>query len=186
MEKKLERDEANKMIAGVAAGLADYMHVEVTWVRVLFLLAAIFGFAGVWVYLILWIAVPAKSLYSGYSAFDTDYKVFSDQSRTYQDPVVKPGYEPTYVKEKRGDSGRLVAGIALIVVGGFFLLREFNIIPHWFSVAKLWPLIFIIIGLIMLATSGKKNKVIYEPKNDIPAGDNPVNSNDKPGDQPLA
>lgn len=33
MEKKLFRNEHVKMIAGVASGLADYMQVEVTIVR---------------------------------------------------------------------------------------------------------------------------------------------------------
>ena len=57
--KKLYRDPDEKIIAGVSSGLAHYLDVDVTLIRILFLVALIVGFtAGFWIYVILWIAVP--------------------------------------------------------------------------------------------------------------------------------
>ncbi len=55
---RLERDMANRKIAGVCAGLANYLNIDVTLIRIAMLTAAIaggFGFIG---YLIAWIAMP--------------------------------------------------------------------------------------------------------------------------------
>jgi len=56
--KKLYRDPDDKKIAGVCSGLAMNLDVDVTLVRVLMLAALIFGAAGFWIYIILWIVVP--------------------------------------------------------------------------------------------------------------------------------
>ena len=56
--RKLYRDVDEKKIAGICSGLALYLDVDVTLVRVLMLAALIFGSAGFWVYVILWIVVP--------------------------------------------------------------------------------------------------------------------------------
>jgi len=56
--RKLYRDPDNKSIAGVCAGLAHYLDVDITLARVIALLALVLGSAGFWIYVILWIAVP--------------------------------------------------------------------------------------------------------------------------------
>ena len=56
--KRLYRDPDDKRIAGVCSGLALNLDVDVTLVRVLMLAALIFGSAGFWIYIILWIVVP--------------------------------------------------------------------------------------------------------------------------------
>ena len=57
-EKKLYRDPDEQKIAGVCSGLALYLDVDITLVRIIMLAALIFGSAGFWVYIILWIVVP--------------------------------------------------------------------------------------------------------------------------------
>jgi len=44
----------------VAAGLADYLHVDVALVRLVFVLAALAEGAGVLAYLILWLVMPEE------------------------------------------------------------------------------------------------------------------------------
>ena len=56
--KKLYRDPDEKRIAGVCSGLALYLDVDTTLVRILMLVALIFGSAGFWIYVIFWIAIP--------------------------------------------------------------------------------------------------------------------------------
>lgn len=148
MERKLERNQQNKMIAGVAAGLADYLLIDVTLVRILFILLAVFGFSGLLIYIILWIAVPEKPFLETYRNFDTDYKVQEANSGMYIPPLQST--------KSKGDSGRLIAGLVLISIGAWFLLAEFNIIPHWFSILKLWPMILIALGLAILFRPERK------------------------------
>lgn len=56
--RRLYRDVDNKSLAGVCSGLAHHFDVDVTLIRIIMLLALIFGSAGFWIYVILWIAVP--------------------------------------------------------------------------------------------------------------------------------
>ncbi|MCY1634205.1 PspC domain-containing protein [Marinifilum sp. D737] len=59
MSKKLQRS-SNKMIAGVCAGIAEYLGLDITLVRILYVLVSIFsaGFPGLLIYVILWFVMP--------------------------------------------------------------------------------------------------------------------------------
>ncbi|MEJ6980485.1 PspC domain-containing protein [Pedobacter sp. P351] len=151
MEKKLERNQQSQMIAGVASGLADYLLIDVTLIRVIFIVLAVFGFSGVLLYIILWIVVPERSFLQNFPDFNPDYKVQDnpDMYRQSFQPVL-PGAKP------KSDSGRIVAGLILISLGAWFLLAELDIIPDWFSIFKLWPVILIALGLAIIFKSGKK------------------------------
>lgn len=58
--KKLMRSSNNKMIAGVCGGLADYLNLDPTVVRLIFMLLFFLGGHGLLVYLILWLVMPAQ------------------------------------------------------------------------------------------------------------------------------
>lgn len=55
--KKLYRSRKNKMIAGVCGGLGDYLQIDPTVIRLIWVLLAFSG-AGIIAYLIAWIIVP--------------------------------------------------------------------------------------------------------------------------------
>ena len=56
--KKLMRDMRNKKIAGVCAGLANYLEIDVALVRIILLTLAIGMGVGFVAYIIAWIAMP--------------------------------------------------------------------------------------------------------------------------------
>ena len=59
--KRLYRDENDKVLGGVCAGLANYFGIDVVIMRIIFVVLAIsFGF-GLIPYIILWIAVPSSA-----------------------------------------------------------------------------------------------------------------------------
>ena len=60
--KRLMRSSRDKKIGGVCAGLAEYFDLDPTIVRVVWLLAVLFGGTGLLVYLILWIVLPQAPL----------------------------------------------------------------------------------------------------------------------------
>ena len=56
-DKKLSRSN-NKMIGGVCAGIADYLGLNPTIVRIVWVLMLFFAGFGILLYLILWIIMP--------------------------------------------------------------------------------------------------------------------------------
>jgi len=52
----------NRVLGGVLAGIADHINLDVTLVRVIFVLVSLFsaGFPGALVYIILWIVIPEE------------------------------------------------------------------------------------------------------------------------------
>jgi phage shock protein PspC (stress-responsive transcriptional regulator) len=64
MEKKLYRNEHGKMIGGVCNGIADYMSIDPTIVRIIFL-ALFFGHgAGFLIYVILLVVLPKRNAFT--------------------------------------------------------------------------------------------------------------------------
>jgi phage shock protein PspC (stress-responsive transcriptional regulator) len=60
--KRLTRSRKDRMIAGVCGGLANYMAVDPTIVRLVFALATFFTvvFPGILIYLVMWIIIPKE------------------------------------------------------------------------------------------------------------------------------
>lgn len=82
MEKKLTRDVNDKMLAGVCSGLADYFELDVTLVRIAFIVAVMAGLSGIFAYLILWVVVPVRKNGNAYkyrNSYHTDYTVYEEK-----------------------------------------------------------------------------------------------------------
>ncbi|MCW2765265.1 MAG: hypothetical protein JWO11_1224 [Nocardioides sp.] len=59
VQKRLVRSRDDKMLGGVCAGLADYLGVDVTLVRIAAVVGTIFGFGSILLaYLVAWVLVP--------------------------------------------------------------------------------------------------------------------------------
>jgi phage shock protein C len=158
MQKKLQRNEQEKSVAGVCAGLAEYFDVDVTWIRIAFVLAVLAGLSGILAYIVLWIAVPAKPFNPNYGQFNADYKVY-DHVANPGGPVSEPSFNDIpYPEKQKSSTGGIVIGILFVTFGSFFLLDEFDFVPYWFEFHKLWPLVFIIPGIMMIANANRKSR----------------------------
>ena len=49
--KKLYRSTSNRMLAGVCAGVAEYLNIDPTVIRVLWVIASLFGALGIVAYI---------------------------------------------------------------------------------------------------------------------------------------
>jgi phage shock protein C len=58
--KRLYRKREGRIVAGVCTGLADYLGIDVTIIRLVFAALTVFGGAGVLLYLIAWLVVPEE------------------------------------------------------------------------------------------------------------------------------
>ncbi len=59
---RLYRDEQDKVLGGVASGLANYFKIDPAIIRVIFVALFFGGGSGLLVYIILWIILPSRSL----------------------------------------------------------------------------------------------------------------------------
>jgi phage shock protein C len=166
MEKKLYRDEHRKTIGGVCAGLAEYFGVDVSVVRVIFVLAVFLKGVGIIPYIVLWIVLPKRP----YNYNDPTFKpgvtpgfnpkyghAFNDVHVDYTvPPPPMPGQPFTpYPPVKKTSNAGVIFGVLLIALGGLFLLDQFEFIPD-FDFEKLWPIVLVAVGATMLFTSKKQ------------------------------
>lgn len=60
-ERKLTRSRNERMLAGVCAGLAQFFGLDVSLIRIAYVILTIFtAFAGVPVYILMWIIIPEE------------------------------------------------------------------------------------------------------------------------------
>ena len=67
-KKRLVRDMENAKLGGVCAGIANYFEIDVTLVRLLWVLLVLFAGTGVLAYFICWIIMPEGWLERGFAA----------------------------------------------------------------------------------------------------------------------
>lgn len=59
--QRLYRSRENRMIAGIAGGLAEYFNVDPVFVRLLWILSIFIGGSGLIAYLIGWLIIPERN-----------------------------------------------------------------------------------------------------------------------------
>lgn len=185
MEKRLYRNQHDKFIAGVSSGLAEYMGVEVTIIRLLFVLSTVFlAGTGLLVYIVLWIVAPVNNDPSAkYKQFNDFYQkndptytsanAFSNPANSADhtkwntpnvDPDFKPHVDPSAFGQNKNTSetSRTIGGLVLLLIGVFLLLKyTFDVIPAWFSIwkiYKLWPIAIIAVGVSLIFRNQRKSE----------------------------
>lgn len=138
--KRFERSVTNKVIGGVCAGLANYLNLDVSLMRVLFVVAAMCGSFGFWLYIILWIVAPPEQI---------QYNTPGQQENADMSPIRSED------ANKNIQKSAFIVAIVLIVIGLATLVDNFvNINWIW----KLWPLTLIALGVILIInTQNKQN-----------------------------
>lgn len=124
--KKLYRDQENAILGGVCAGISDYLRIDVTIVRVIFVAFAVIDGIGILAYLILWILLPVSQKQHN-NNHESEKKDIESSEKT----------QPNYI-----------LGIVLITMGTVLLISNF--VQQFHLVEKLWPLIFVAFGVGIL------------------------------------
>lgn len=144
MEKKLYRLRNDRVLAGVASGLARHFNTDPVLIRVLFIAVALAGGSGVLAYIIMWAIVPEEPY---------QFQAYGDAGANPNTNPVSEDQKPT---ENNTDArqGRIIAGGVLILLGALFLAEEF--LPS-FDFSKFWPLLLVGIGVLLLLNSKSKS-----------------------------
>ena len=135
--KKLERSYSNRVIAGVCGGLSEYFNIDIALMRVLFVVSAICGSFGFWMYIILWIVLPEERII--------------EQSYDGRDETID--ITPKDNKQ-RNINGAMIASLILIFIGLIALIDNFAFVT-W--IWKLWPVTLIIVGVMLIINTQKRN-----------------------------
>ncbi len=146
MKKRLYRSRKDKIIAGVAGGIAEYFEIDPVIVRVLFVITALFNGIGLIAYIVLWIVAPDE--YRVIITPTPDAAKESDQQVEHEQ-LTDNQKDPASESEKRG----VVAGAILIGLGLIFLADNFF---PFFSIKEFWPLVLVAIGTGLLLNANKR------------------------------
>jgi phage shock protein C len=137
--RRLRRSH-DRMIGGVAAGIAEYVDVDPTLVRLFFVLLLILGAGFTWlvVYLVLWLVMPAPAPESA--------------------PTEAVPPEPA--EHRGGTDPGLVFGILLVGFGVLLLANQFVLFRFiGFGAARFsWPLLLIAAGAMLFLAARDRDR----------------------------
>jgi phage shock protein C len=130
MTDRLTRSQQDQMLGGVCSGLARAWQIDVTLVRLAFVLLAFAGGTGVLLYLVLLILMPLEN----------------SEAATW---------EATPIPDSERRRATLVVGGGLILLGAWLLLGQ---IPglDWITMRNLGPLLLIGLGIWMIANRARR------------------------------
>ena len=133
MPARLERSRSNRVIGGVCGGLAEYLDIDPTIVRVgMVILGA--GGVGILVYFVLLVLMPnpgEPAPFTGAAGGVATTTTFTD------DPLVH---------ERRRSS----LGLLLVAIGTIFLLGNLGFF-RFVDLRAVWPLVLIALGVFFIA-----------------------------------
>jgi phage shock protein C len=154
VKSRLERSNANRVVAGVCGGIAEYLAVDPTLVRVAFVVMTFVGGIGILAYVVLLILMPQPGQPAPFTkappsavSTDTTARMDAESTATSENTAVAP-VDPA-VQKAEAERRRSAVGYLLIALGVVFLLSNagaFRLI-QW---SYVWPLVLIGIGALFL------------------------------------
>lgn len=159
MEKKLYRiKNRESMLGGVSQGLAEYFSIDVTLIRVLFVLLFFTPVPSFIAYLILWVVLPTKYDYGFAEAPDNSNDI-NFQSGDYSSTNFS-------TMSRNRQNNNLVGGAVLIVLGVIFSFKTFFHINLFHYIGQLWPLILVGLGVWLIVRDKKDDNFTNFTNND--------------------
>ena len=135
MNRRLYRCRHDKILAGVASGVAEYFDLDPSLVRVLFLVSTFFGGLGFLLYIAMAIIVPLEP-------------ISADAAAAAETTVVPEGHRHASRGEGRWTT---FVGGALVLLGSLALLHQ--VLPGWDVDRFVFPALAVGIGAFLVARS---------------------------------
>ncbi len=143
MSGRLERSRTDRVIGGVCGGLAEYLDIDATLVRVGMVILGAFGI-GILVYFVLLVLMPKPGEASPF------VRTSSGEPSVAPVAAVQRALDPVEAERRR--SG---VGILLVAVGIIFLLGNLGAF-RFIEWRVIWPLVLIAIGVFFIAQRARR------------------------------
>jgi phage shock protein C len=154
VKSRLERSNTNRVIGGVCGGIAEYLAVDATLVRVGVVIATILtaGF-GILLYIVLLVLMPQPGQPAPFTGRTATSTVAETTARAEGDasgeaPATVRPVDPA-VQAAEAERRRMAFGYILIALGVAFLLSNAGVF-RFVQWQFLWPLVLIGIGVLFL------------------------------------
>jgi phage shock protein C len=151
MPNRLYRSRRDRMLAGVAGGLAEMWGADPSLVRVLWALLVIFtGGIALIVYIVMAIVVPDEDEVFGPDAGPGSAALTASAGVTDATGATRRPPRPPARTDRGGLPATALFGGFLVLLGAFFLVREFlpQIDFDW-----IWPVALVGIGVVLIASA---------------------------------
>jgi phage shock protein C len=153
LKSRLERSSTNRVIGGVCGGIAEYLAVDATLVRVVFVITA-FLTAGLFVlaYIVLLVLMPQPGQPAPFTtstpppSAGTTARMDADSTATA--PAAVAPVDPA-MHAAEAERRRMAFGYILIAIGVAFLLSNAGVF-RFVQWQFLWPLVLIGLGVLFL------------------------------------
>jgi phage shock protein PspC (stress-responsive transcriptional regulator) len=160
MERRLYRSRGDRVIWGVCGGLARYLNVDVTVIRLVMILLVFANGIGILIYLVMTLIVPlegSKSAQPRETMRENVEEMKKTAGELREEIRSTFGEKEAEVEDRSENPGRTRhwVGIALIVAGLLFLMANLGFF-WWFDWDAMWPLILVAIGLVLILNVGRR------------------------------
>jgi len=141
------------MIGGVAAGLANWLNADPALIRIAWaLLVPLTGGAALLAYIVAWIVVPEEPRRPADGAAPSAVPATSDSTGDAAPHVSSPSASSVEAG-RAGDRTALYIGGGLVLIGLWFLVREYIPAFDWDLV---WPLLLVGAGALILVPAARR------------------------------
>jgi phage shock protein C len=145
---RLRRSRTERMFLGVCGGIAEWLDLDPVLVRVAFVLFTFAGGFGVLLYIVLAFVVPEER---DDETFDAATPPLSAEEIAARHAAREARRAARAERRASSDRrGGMIFGAVLIVLGGWFLLRQY--VPS-IPLDDLWPLLLVILGGVLILGS---------------------------------
>lgn len=143
MPARLERSRTNRVISGVCGGIAEYLDIDATFIRVVMVILAFPFGIGVLIYFLLLFLMPNPGDATPFVRPAGDAPLTTDATA----PVVTAARRTDPAETERRRNG---LGILLVAVGIVFLLGNIGAF-RFLDWKYIWPLVLIAIGVYFIS-----------------------------------
>ena len=153
MNRRLYRSRRDSVLGGVAGGVAEYLDVDPSIVRIIWaILAIVTGGLFLLLYIVMWIVVPESS---DFGAAPPGPGMAGPPPAAPAEPgAAAPAWSGEPPRHRAGSSnGALIFGLILIGAGVWFLIDDY--LPG-FDRRFVWPVALVVVGLVLLLVAMRR------------------------------
>jgi phage shock protein C len=154
MNRRLYKSPTERVISGVAGGVAEYLDADPAIVRVIWaLLALLTGGVFFVLYIVMWIVVPEGPEVPMPQGEGAPPAIDPATGQPVAGAPSTWSAQPVHRHRRGSGAGGYVVGLILIGLGAYFLVRDY--FPQ-INIDRLWPIGLVALGVLLLLVAMRR------------------------------